>query len=103
MTWQWEKLNDYVERRFFSGERLTVAQFRLKAGCVVQRHSHPQEQITIVLEGLLEFEVGGRRFTAVAGDVVYIPPGVEHSATAVTDAVVVDVFLPPRDDWGRRA
>jgi hypothetical protein len=30
-------------------------------------------------------------------------PGVEHSAAAVTDAVVADVFLPPRDDWGRRA
>jgi quercetin dioxygenase-like cupin family protein len=103
MTWQWEKLNDCVERRFFSGERLTAAQFRLKAGCVVQRHSHPQEQITIVLEGLLEFEVGGRRFTAAAGDVVHVPPGVEHLAAAVTDAVVVDVFSPPRDDWGRRA
>jgi hypothetical protein len=49
MTWRWEKLNDCVERRFFSGERLTVAQFRLKAGCVVQRHSHPQEQTTVML------------------------------------------------------
>jgi quercetin dioxygenase-like cupin family protein len=103
MTWQWEKLNDCVERRFFSGERLTEAQFRLKAGCVVQRHSHPQEQITIVLEGLLEFEVGGRRFTAVTGDVVHVPPEIEHLTAAVTDAVVVDVFSPPRDDWGRRA
>jgi quercetin dioxygenase-like cupin family protein len=49
MTWQWEKLNDCVERRFFSGERLTVAQFRLKAGCVVQRHSQPQGQIAVRL------------------------------------------------------
>jgi len=68
---------------------------------VVQRHS-PQEQITIVLEGLLEFEVGGRGFTAVAGGMCTIPPSVEHSA-AVTDAVVVGVFSPPRDDWKRRA
>ena len=75
MTWQWEKLNDCVERRFFSGERLTAAQFRLKAGCVVQRHSHPQEQLTIVLEGLREIEVGGRRFTAAAGDMVQVPQG----------------------------
>jgi quercetin dioxygenase-like cupin family protein len=81
MTWRWEKLNDCVERRFFSGERLTVAQFRLKAGCVVQRHSHLQEQITIVLEGLLEFEVGGRRFTAVAGDVVHIHSHLQEQIT----------------------
>jgi quercetin dioxygenase-like cupin family protein len=70
---------------------------------VVQRHSHPQEQVTIVLEGLL-VEVGGRGFTAAAGDMVHVPPGVEHSVAAITDAVVVvDVFSPPRDDWGRRA
>ncbi len=94
-------MGDCVERRYVSGERLTVAQFRLKAGCVVQRHSHLQEQITVVLEGLLEFEVGGRRFTAAAGDVVHIPPGVEHAVTALTDVVVVDVFSPPRDDWAR--
>ncbi len=94
-------MSDCVERRYVSGERLTVAQFRLKAGCVVQRHSHLQEQITVVLEGLLEFEVGGRRFTAAAGDVVHIPPGVEHAVTALTDVVVVDVFSPPRDDWAR--
>ncbi len=31
------------------------------------------------------------------------PPGDEHLAAAVTDAVVVDAFSPPRDDWGRRA
>jgi len=43
------------------------------------------------------------RFTAAAGDVVHVPPGVEHLAAAVTDAVVVDAFSPPRDDWGRRA
>jgi quercetin dioxygenase-like cupin family protein len=47
--------------------------------------------------------VGGRRFTAAAGDVVHVPPGVEHSVAAITDAVVVDAFSPPRDDWGRRA
>jgi len=51
----------------------------------------------------MEFKVGGRWFTAVAGDVVQMPPGVEHSAAAVTDAVVVDAFSPPRDDWGWRA
>jgi len=55
-----------------------------------------------VLEGVLEFEVGGGGFTAAAGGMCTIPPSVEHSA-AVTDAVVVGVFSPPRDDWKRRA
>lgn len=99
MSWQWEKLSDCLERRYVSGERVTVAQFRIREGCVVPRHSHPQEQISVVLQGLLEFEVEGRRFIAAAGDVVVIPPGVEHEAKALTDVVVVDAFSPPRSDW----
>lgn len=99
MNWSWEGLSDCVERRYISGERLTVAQFRIKEGCVVQRHSHPHEQITVVLQGVLEFDVGGRRFTASAGDAVVIPPGVEHEVRAVTDVVVLDSFSPPRGDW----
>lgn len=82
-----------------SGERLTVAQFRLRQGCVVPRHSHPNEQISVVLEGVLEFVIGERRVTLSAGDAVHIPPGVEHEARALTDAVVIDVFSPPRSDW----
>ncbi|MCU7787694.1 cupin domain-containing protein [Pyrobaculum sp. 3827-6] len=99
MSWRWERLSDCVERRYVSGERITVAQFRIREGCVVQRHSHPNEQITVVLQGVLEFDVGGRRFTASAGDVVVIPPGAEHEVRAVTDAVVIDTFSPPRGDW----
>ncbi|ABL88556.1 Cupin 2, conserved barrel domain protein [Pyrobaculum islandicum DSM 4184] len=99
MTWRWEKVNECMERRYISGEGATVAQFRLKAGCVAQRHSHPNEQISVVLEGVIEFDIGGMRFTASTGDVVYVPPGVEHEAVAITDAVVIDVFSPPRKDW----
>ena len=40
--------------------------------------------------------------TAATGDVMHIPPGGEHLVAAVTDAVVADVFSPPRDDWKRR-
>ncbi|MEM1519856.1 MAG: cupin domain-containing protein [Pyrobaculum sp.] len=98
MSWTWERLG-CLESRFIHGANLTVAQFRLRAGCVVDRHSHTQEQITVVIEGVLEFDVGGRIFTATPGDVVYIPPGVEHSVKAITEAFVVDSFSPPRDDW----
>jgi hypothetical protein len=63
MTWQWEKLKECVERRFFSGERLTVAQFRLKAGYVVQRHSHPKGRSPSCPRGFwsLRWAAGGSR------------------------------------------
>lgn len=99
MAWRWEKLG-CLERRYIHGESMTVAQFRLAEGCVVERHSHPHEQISVVVEGVLEFEVGDRKFVVSAGDVVHIPPGVVHGARALTEALVVDCFSPPRRDWG---
>lgn len=98
---KWERLSEGLERRYVSGERMTLAQLRIKRGSVVRLHSHPNEQISLVLEGRLEFRSGGRRLVASAGDLVIIPPNLEHEVEALDDSLVVDVFSPPRDDWAR--
>ncbi|HEX8266811.1 MAG TPA: alpha/beta fold hydrolase [Pyrinomonadaceae bacterium] len=46
---------------------------------VAAKHSHPGEEIVHVLEGLLEYEVGGKPpVTLKAGDVLFIPAGTAH-------------------------
>lgn len=46
---------------------------------VAAKHSHPGEEIVYVLEGLLEYEVGGKPpVTLKAGDVLFIPAGAAH-------------------------
>lgn len=46
---------------------------------VAAKHSHPGEEIVHVLEGLLEYEVGGKPpVTLKAGDVLFIPAGAAH-------------------------
>jgi len=48
------------------------------------RHSHPGEEIIYVLEGLLEYQLDGQPpVTLKAGDVLFIPAGVVHSAKNV--------------------
>src|SRR5262245_7552920 len=48
------------------------------------RHRHPGEEIIYVLEGSLEYDVEGKPpVTLKAGDVLFIPAGVAHSATNV--------------------
>ncbi len=37
---------------------------------------------------------------ARAGDVVHLASDEMHGARALEDTVVLDVFAPPRDDWG---
>jgi len=53
-------------------------------GLTAPRHSHPGEEIIYVLEGLLEYQLDGQPpVTLKAGDVLFIPAGVVHSAKNV--------------------
>ena len=53
-------------------------------GVTAHRHSHPGEEIIYVLEGLLEYQLDGQPpVTLKAGDVLFIPAGVVHSAKNV--------------------
>ena len=60
-------------------------------------HWHDEEQISIVIEGEMEFEVGGEKKLIRRGDAVLIPPNVPHGArTYDTTCLQMDVFNPPR-------
>ena len=52
----------------------------LAPGTVAPRHSHPGEELIYVLEGVFEYDIAGKKVTAKAGDVVFIPAGTVHSA-----------------------
>ena len=97
-----EKLNDLLERRLVTGERIMLAHVYLKKGCVVPRHFHENEQMSYVLEGALRFWIGEdekEELVLRAGEVLTIPSNLPHKAEALEDTLSVDVFCPPRQDW----
>jgi quercetin dioxygenase-like cupin family protein len=97
-----EKLNDLLERRLVTGERIMLAHVYLKKGCVVPRHFHENEQMSYVLEGSLRFWIGEdekEELVLRAGEVLTIPSNLPHKAEALEDTLSVDVFCPPRQDW----
>lgn len=97
-----EKLNDRLDRRLVTGERIMLAHVYLKQGCLVPRHSHENEQVTYVLEGALHFWLGEDEKQEVvvrAGEVLTIPSNLPHKALALEDTLDVDIFCPPRQDW----
>jgi quercetin dioxygenase-like cupin family protein len=60
-------------------------------------HVHAEEQLVIVLEGSLVFELDGKVRTLRIGDVAVVPPWVPHGAHTDAEACYeVDVFNPPR-------
>lgn len=94
-----EDLNPLLQRQFVVGQEIMLARVLLRKGCVVPEHSHPNEQVTYILEGALKFWIDGREIVVRAGEVLTIPPGMPHKAEAMEDTVDLDVFNPPRADW----
>jgi amino-acid N-acetyltransferase len=84
-------------------ERAMLTYFELQPHARFERHRHPSEQITMVLEGELFFEVeGGAEVRVRAGEVIALPANVPHAAwTREQPARAVDAWSPPRADLVR--
>lgn len=94
-----ESLNPLLGLHFVVGKNIMLARVLLKKGCIVPEHSHPNEQVTYILEGALKFRIDGKEIVVNAGEVLTIPPNMPHAAEAMEDTVDLDVFDPPRADW----
>ena len=94
-----EQINETVARRFINGDSVTIGRFEVKKGGVVPAHSHVNEQVSIVLEGLIRFRIDGVDTIVKAGEVMQIPGNAVHEVEALEDTLVVDVFSPIRQDW----
>ena len=51
-----EQLNPLLSRKFVTGDQSMFARVVLAKGCIVPRHSHPNEQITFITQGALRFD-----------------------------------------------
>ena len=81
--------------------QLTATLYRYGPNTSWEEHSHPQDQITAVLEGVIDFVVDGRPVRLAAGQLATLPGGIQHSATVpAPGAVSLNVFTlraaPPR-------
>lgn len=83
-----------------AGENMMLSYVEFEPQSVVQPHSHPHEQMGLLLEGELTFTIGDEKQTLQPGQMWRIPGDVEHSAVA-GDAPVkaLDVFQPIREDY----
>ena len=81
------------------GTKEMLVRWEFDKGAVAARHSHPHEQIVVMVQGRLMLLVGHEERTIGPGDIVVIPPNVPHEAEALEDTVVIDIFSPPREDF----
>lgn len=94
-----QQVSDKVTRRLVSGEKLMLAIHEVAGGAVVATHKHESEQILYVLSGTTRFRLGDEEHEMNPGDFVVVPSNAEHSAHALADTKVLEVFSPIREDW----
>jgi quercetin dioxygenase-like cupin family protein len=92
---------DGLIARAVHGKRITLAVVELEPNAGLPEHSHDNEQLGMVLRGSLTLRVGDEERELGPGQTWRIDSGTPHSGLAGPDgAVVIDVFAPPRGDWG---
>jgi quercetin dioxygenase-like cupin family protein len=85
------------------GDRAMLNLIRFQPDSTVPLHSHPHEQLGIVLEGMQALVVDGVAHELGPMEGYVLPGGVEHSAYCGPEgALVLDVFQPIRDDYRDR-
>jgi quercetin dioxygenase-like cupin family protein len=89
-----------VEIQSAAGTSMMLSVVNLEEDSVVEEHSHPHEQMGLLISGRLEFTIGGLTRMLEPGDRWSIPGGVRHKVRAVGGpAVALDVFHPIREDY----
>ena len=85
------------------GSNAMLSFLTMKAGSVFELHSHPEEQIMVVLEGYCDEVIENRIYRVGPGDVLRLPPNVRHGAfLRDVDCRVIDVFSPARSDYAEK-
>ena len=95
-----EKVADGIRRQMVVGENVMVCRFTFDPFVVTDVHTHPHEQVTMVMAGKVKFTVEGNSVIASPGDVLHFPPNNSHGATMLDEEVVlIDIFSPIREDF----
>lgn len=99
-----EKPAEGIERQMVVGENMMMIRFRFAPFLETPQHTHPHEQMTLVVQGKVKFFISGEEHILQAGDVIHFPPHNRHGATMLDEEVIlIDMFSPIREDFLTKA
>ncbi len=94
-----------IMQRVFRGDNVLIGYSELHPHMDPSPHSHPYEQIFMIIKGRVMLHVGEQVIECKAGAVVRIPPDVVHWAEppSVEDGIAInmDIWTPYRPDFGK--
>ncbi len=93
------ELANGLKGRYFHTDSNTIGFVDIEKGAILPAHSHFHEQTTFVTEGKLEMTIDGVTQILEPGIITLIPSNIIHSARALTNCKVTDIFYPVREDY----
>lgn len=88
-----------VKREVLSSEgSMMLVKVELAEGFVGDIDQHPEEQLSFIEKGQVEFEVDGEKRILNPGDTQYIPSSIQHRVKVLEECVILDMFSPIRKD-----
>ena len=95
-----EKPAPGIQRQMVVGENVMMVRFTFEPFLVTPEHTHPHEQMTLVVQGKVKFFIEGEVKIVSPGDVLHFPPHNRHGATMLDEEVVlIEIFSPIREDF----
>lgn len=89
-----------IKRQMVVGQNMLMCRFTFEPFLVTPEHTHPHEQMTLVIKGRVKFFIDGEERIVTPGDVLHFPPHNRHGATMLDEEVVlIDIFSPIREDF----
>ncbi|MBI1755861.1 MAG: cupin domain-containing protein [Fimbriimonas ginsengisoli] len=90
-----------LTRRMVKGESIMAARVLLEKGCQVATHSHPSEQLAMVMSGRVRWTIGAegdpdrRELEMGGGEAIMLPSNILHAVEALEDTEIIDILSPP--------
>jgi len=96
----WQDLGGGIKRKIISyNEQLMMVKVAFEQGAIGSLHQHYHTQMTYVIHGSFEVQVGDERKILKEGEVFYAPPNIMHGVVCLEAGELLDVFSPMREDF----
>ena len=101
----WDKIESQtvgtgIKRQMVVGQNIMVCRFTFDPFVVTPEHTHPHEQVTLVIKGRVRFMIADEERIVEPGDILHFPSNNRHGATMLDEEVVlIDIFSPIREDF----
>ena len=86
-----EEIEKGIWTKSLTAGAVQVRHMVFESGCLIPDHRHPEEVVTMILEGEMEMTVDGETKTVKSGDVFLVPQNTGHSGRVISKDRVIAI------------